>query len=200
MAVDDRRHGEVTHLAKAISIRDLKEQVSQRCPPGTAISSEEWLRLQFWPKTPKACVSLQYTGRLNVRFMVQKRQFRKSHEDEHYTAAIFRYLREYAIKLKDYCTMICIHDKHRLKVGELGFPVAAAERGRRVLVRVGTTFEVGDHDFTKFSIIPSVVLVVDIPDNIQESWYRGQVHVGYKDAAFEASSPHETWYRAVVLA
>lgn len=29
MAVDDRRHGEVTHLAKVISIRDLREQVSQ---------------------------------------------------------------------------------------------------------------------------------------------------------------------------
>ena len=44
VAVDDKRHGEVTHLAKAISIRDLKEQVSQRCPPGTAIPSKEWLR------------------------------------------------------------------------------------------------------------------------------------------------------------
>ena len=28
VAVDDRRHGDVTHLAKAISIRDLREQVS----------------------------------------------------------------------------------------------------------------------------------------------------------------------------
>ena len=185
MALDDRRHGKVTHLVKDISIRDLKEQVSQRCPPGTGIPSEQWLRLQFWPKTPKARVSLQYTGRLNVHFMVQKRQFWKSHEDEHYAAAIFRNLCEYAIKLKDYCTMICIDDKHWLKVGELGFPVAVAERGRRVLVRVGTTFEVGDHDFTKFRIIPLVVLVVDIPDNIQESWFRGQV----QDTAFEASSP-----------
>ena len=114
--------------------------------------------------------------------MVQKR---KSHEDEHYASAIFRYLREYAIKLKDYCTMVCIEDKHRLKVGDPGCPVAAAERGRRVLVRAGTTFEVGDHDFTKFSIIPSVALVVEIPQKIQELWYR--VYVGYKDAAFEAS-------------
>ena len=29
VAVDDRRHGEVTHLAKAISVRDLREQVSR---------------------------------------------------------------------------------------------------------------------------------------------------------------------------
>ena len=46
--------------------------------------------------------------------------------------------------------MVCIDDKHRLKVGEPWFPVAAAERGRKVIVRAGTTFEVGDHDFTKF--------------------------------------------------
>ena len=26
VAVDDRRHGEITHLARAISIRDLREQ------------------------------------------------------------------------------------------------------------------------------------------------------------------------------
>ena len=60
--------------------------------------------------------------------------------------------------------MVCIADKHRLKVGEPGFPVAAAECGRRVIVCAGTTLKVGDHDFTKFSIIPSVSLLVDIPD------------------------------------
>ena len=59
LAVDDRRHGEVTHLAKAISIRDLREQVSIRCSPGTPIPSDEW---QFWPKTKKASVSMHYTG------------------------------------------------------------------------------------------------------------------------------------------
>ena len=34
VAVDDRRHGEVTHMAKAISVRDLREQVTIKCPPG----------------------------------------------------------------------------------------------------------------------------------------------------------------------
>ena len=99
---------------------------------GTHIPSEEWLRLQFWPKTKAAKVAMQYTGRLNVRYMVQKRQFRKTHDDAHYAAALYRYMREYALKLREYCTMVSIDDKHRLKVGELGFPVAAAERGRRV--------------------------------------------------------------------
>lgn len=84
--------------------------------------------------------------------------------------------------------MVSIDDKHRLKVGEHGFPVAAAKRGRRVMVRAGTMFEVGDYDFTKFSIIPSVLLI-DIPERIDDSWYQGQVLVGFKDAAFESSSP-----------
>lgn len=42
----------------------------------------------------------------------------------------------------------------------------------------------GDHDFTRFSIIPSVVLLIDIG-----SWYKGKVLVGFKDAVFQASSP-----------
>ena len=41
IAVDDQHHGEVTHLAKAISVRDLQEQVALLCPPGSQIPSEE---------------------------------------------------------------------------------------------------------------------------------------------------------------
>ena len=38
--VDDRRHSLVTYLARAISARDLLEQVKARCPEGTKIPSE----------------------------------------------------------------------------------------------------------------------------------------------------------------
>ena len=86
-AVDERRHSQVTHLAKATSIRDFREQVEAKCPEGTPIPSDEWLRLQFWPKTPKARTALHYTGQLKVWYMVQARQFRKTDVDEHYTAA-----------------------------------------------------------------------------------------------------------------
>jgi len=61
-AVDDRRHGHIAHLSRAISIRDFVEQVELRCPEGTKIPSLEWVRLQFWPKTPSAKASLHYTG------------------------------------------------------------------------------------------------------------------------------------------
>ena len=58
-----------------------------------------------------------------------------------------------------------------------------------MLVQGSTSFQVADHDFTRFSMIPSVSLVVDIPDKTSESWYDGQVNVAYKDSAFEPSSP-----------
>lgn len=47
IAVDDRRHTTVTHLPKAISIRDFQDQVEARLPESALFPSEEWLRLQF---------------------------------------------------------------------------------------------------------------------------------------------------------
>ena len=61
VAVDDRRHCQVTRLARVISIRDLVEQVMALCPEGTPIPSLEWVHLQFWPKTPSSS-SLHYTA------------------------------------------------------------------------------------------------------------------------------------------
>ena len=84
---------------------------------------------------------------------------------------------EFAIKFRDFSTFACLDDKHRVKIGDPGSPLAAVERGRRVLVQANTTFEVSDHDFSKFSVIPSVTLLVDIPTEISESWYHGLVNV-----------------------
>ena len=59
-------------------------------------------------------------------------------------------MREYAIAFKDYCGFVSLDDKHKIRIGEPGFPVAAAERGRRVPVREDEYMTVGDHDFTIF--------------------------------------------------
>ena len=85
-------------------------------------------------------------------------------------------------------------------MGEPGYPVAAVEHGRRVIVCKDLSFEVGDHDFTKVSIVPSVTLVADIPDTLAGSWYEGQVVVTLKEAAFEPSSPlcHATELKALL--
>jgi len=76
-AIDDRLHQTVTHMAAAVSVSDLLEEVKRRCPNDTDIPSVSWLRLQFWPKTAHAKLKTHYTGKLNVKFMVQARQSRK---------------------------------------------------------------------------------------------------------------------------
>jgi len=95
--------------------------------------------------------------------MIQKRLFRKSHPDEHYCAALFCYQREFALQYRDYVNFICIDDKHKIKVGEPGLPIAVAERGKEVIVSLNDheTFIVVDHDFTQFSLTPSVILLVN---------------------------------------
>ena len=69
-------------------------------------------------------------------------------------------------------------------MAEPGLPVAAVEHGKKVVVSTnGKQFAVAEHNFT---IIPSVTLLCDIPNTIEES---GQVLIGVKDAALEPSNP-----------
>ena len=58
---------------------------------------------------------------------------------------------EYAVIVREHCLIVCLDYKFWLKVGEPGYPVTLVERGRRVMVKKGTVFEVRDHDFTKYS-------------------------------------------------
>lgn len=194
-AVDERCHdtvdnsGEViTHLARALSARDLHDEVSKRCPPDTLTPSLQWLRYQFWPRKV-SFTSKQYTGRLKLKHMVQSRQFRHNHVDSHYASALFRYEREFAVKYRQHSTFVCQDDKHSIKVGEPGYPVAAVERGKQVLVGLNEKMVVGDHDFTKLTLTPSVNLLVKIPESMEETFYHGRVFVGLKGSAFQSSSP-----------
>ena len=82
-------------------------------------------------------------------------------------------------------------DKHSCKVGEPGCPVGAVERGKQVNVRLNETMEVADHDFTRTSTTPSVILHLDLPEDMEGSFYRRKVFVGLKEKCFEPSSPHE---------
>ncbi|CAB5374251.1 unnamed protein product [Rhizophagus irregularis] len=171
-AVDDRRHGTVAHLSHAISVRDLINQVTKICPSGTLIPSKQWLRMQFSPNNETVKVSEYYTGKLDIKYMVQARQLRIDHPDLHYASALFRYEKEMSIKYKEYSNLVFLDDKHRCKVGEPNYPVAAVDRGKSVIVANGMTFAVADHDFTKCGLIPSVIMQAEIPNTINESFYR----------------------------
>lgn len=52
-----------------------------------------------------------------------------------------------------------------------------------------TSFCVGDHDFSRCSLTPSVTLKIAIPPAVDGSFYDGHVHVGLKCSVFQPSSP-----------
>ena len=69
---------------------------------------------------------------------------------------------EYSVKNRDLVTLVSLDDKHKVKCGEPSYPVAAAERGKKVIVAENQIMAVGDHDFTKFALIPSVDVLVNL--------------------------------------
>ncbi|GES91675.1 hypothetical protein GLOIN_2v1782174 [Rhizophagus clarus] len=119
---------------------------------------------------------------------MQIRQLHMNHIDSYYISAIFRYLKESAIKFRNNTWLILLDDKYHCKIGEPEHPVAAIERGKQVVVTTHETFAVSDHDFTKCNLIPSVTIICNILDNIEGSFYQKQVNIGLKDATFQASS------------
>ena len=108
---------------------------------------------------------------------------RKSQEDDHYCACIFIYTKEYAVKLRDIATFICTDDKHKIIIGEPGYPLASVPRGKRVLVGQNQLLQVADHDYSKISLIPTTILINEIPETVDGSWYRGLPHISVKITA-----------------
>ena len=121
--------------------------------------------------------------------MVQSRQLSHDHPDKHYAAAVFKYLKEFAVKFREIASLVCQDDKHSMKVGEHGFPVAAVDRGKSVFVGKNAAFSVGDHDFTKVKLIPSVAFLIDIPERPDDKFFQGKVFVALKEAVLEPSTP-----------
>lgn len=96
--------------------------------------------------------------------MVQARQLRKWHADAHYCAAL---LKAFSVKFRSHCQLVFMDDT---KIGEPSVPVAAVERGEKVIISTsGKQFAVADHDFTKFGVIPSVTMLCDVPETLDDS-------------------------------
>ena len=55
--------------------------------------------------------------------------------------------------------------------------IAAAACGKRVLVSKEQVFQVADHDMPSVTLIPTVGLSHDIPDDVNKSWYRGMPYI-----------------------
>ena len=96
-----------------------------------------------------------------------------NHPDSRYAAACYCYRREYAIMLRDVCAFISLDDKHKIKAGEPNSPISSCSGTRKACSSVYERLTVGDHNFAKFSLVPSVIFVINIPEEITESWYSG---------------------------
>lgn len=185
-AVDDRRHGLVSHLAVAISVADLRSQTVSRLPQGSAIPSVEWLRLQFMPKNPALASASQYTGRYSLKHRIQSRQFNAFHIDAHYAAALQKYLKEFAVLHRDFYVLLSVDDKNHIPVGEPGVPIANIYRSKKSVTHVNIPNIAADHK-CKFSL--SVAIVIEVPEDVSGDFYNGQVTVTLKDTIFQPSNP-----------
>ncbi|GBC10931.2 hypothetical protein GLOIN_2v1780244 [Rhizophagus irregularis DAOM 181602=DAOM 197198] len=164
-AVHDRRYTSTLYMPIAISVKDLVQIIIERLenkygtiPNDIEIPSTEWVRLQFWLKTEFS--ENRYTGRFQIRYMIQARQIRKSHINSHYCSALWRYL----------------------------LATSTGVRNKSALTTIDGILNSCDHDFTKLSLTPSASLFVDISNSISDSFYQGQVYIAYKDTIFQPSS------------
>lgn len=192
--VDERRHNEdagggvVLQRSANVSFRDIYERAVRLAGEGAAIPSQRWMEFQFWPKDASLRSSVNYTGRMKVTMAAQSAQLRKFHPDQIVGHVEFKYLKHLAVLKRIHTDMLCGDDKHKVNVGEVGFPVGAAVKTRRVVVGEGEVLAKADHDFSRFNLIPSVTLKVDIPESVDESFYTGQTTVTIKDAITQPSS------------
>ena len=191
LAVQERRHGEHLYLPFAISVEDLRQTIADRLPSGTPIPSNEWIRLQFWPTNPTSRRAMQHTGRFNVKFAIQSRQIRGSHEDCHFAQYQLLLLKQFAVQWRDYAGFFWLDDKAIVPVGELDRALGTGVRPHnRSLAPAsgGPILNAFDHDFHVCGIIPSVVFRSEIPEDASSSFFEGTAFVTCKDKIWSPSS------------
>ena len=118
---------------------------------------------------------------------------RKSHPDARYVAVILQYVKHFAVSLREHIIMLSLDDKAIIPVSEPDNPISNGVRGHhRSLVTVGgPTPAALDHDFHLFGIVPSVSLVIEIPDSPNDLFFTGQPLVSSKDKITQPSSPYK---------
>ena len=127
--------------------------------------------------------------------MVQARLFRKHNPDSHYCTSIYNFMKERAMAHRDTSTLFSVDAKCKVSVAEPNFPIASVTRGKKVIIGINQSFEVGDHDFSKISIIPDIVFVQKISENKEQgdegflsSWFSGKVFYSFKNMVTQDSS------------
>ena len=108
--------------------------------------------------------------------------------DDHYCAALYKYSRQLVIMFKEYIAFTSTNDKCKIKIGESNFPVPAVTWVKQVFVTQRTFLQAANHNHASSTLIPTVLLSHKIPNNTDNSWYRGVPYVYLKLVATEPSS------------
>ena len=133
-------------------------EAKKLCLDSTPIPSKSLVRLQFTPRNPHLHSAINFTSRIPVQYKVQRRQLRAQHEDDHYCAAQFLYLKHKAIALKNHgSALICSDDKAKVPYGSPCVFVSTGVRGKKIIAPVKITLGALDHDTIS---IPTVYLTM----------------------------------------
>ncbi|WAR27915.1 hypothetical protein MAR_013619 [Mya arenaria] len=188
--VHERRQSDVNYMPFAMSVEDLQTEIANRLPQGSKIPSVSWMKLNFYPRNPYKNSAINYTGKFKVKFKVQQRLLRATHEDSDFARNQFGLLKNFACKFRDLTSFQCLDDKAIVPVGEPGHAVSTGVRIHHggIVTASGQNIAM-DHDFHIAGIVPSVCFNIDIPSNPNDSFYNGIVNVTVKDKVFESSNP-----------
>ena len=98
--------------------------------------------------------------------------------------------KEASVDYREHTLMQCLYDKAIIPVGEPGKPTTVLSMIHNPALVSGNNRLLSlDHDFHICGIVPSVCLIVDIPEDVQGSFHHGNVHITIKDKIFKPSDP-----------
>ena len=123
-AVDERRHSDILYLPLATSTENLCQIVLDRLPEGSAMPSNSWLHMNFWPSNQYHNNASYHNGRFNLKFKLQQRLVRAQHLDAYYCATLFKFQRIMAVKYREYASIFFVDNKAIVPVGEPERPVS----------------------------------------------------------------------------
>ena len=184
----------ISKVSFGFSIKSVFESVCKKVldknPNCPIPQSDSFLTRYLIPRTKAAAESASVSEPLiPLKLAMQQKVIEKPNCDAYYNAAMYKYLRSYAVELgMDKVTMIGWDDKTGVDIGEPEQPTAATQNPKKSWVHSDRAVGEGQHSFHKTNLTPSVRLVHEIPEEINGSFFRGEPQVSIKDAIFEHST------------
>lgn len=71
---------------------------------------------------------------------------------------------------------------------EPGCPISALTCRKKILVGKDKIVQSAYHDFASIMLVPTVVMIQDLPSSVDQSWYHGKPYVYIEITATEPSS------------